>query len=401
MPRRIGILLAISLFAISGCFMGYDSRWGQQKRAQKNFVQAEAPNTLRRGTAASGRSTASRTARIRVYASRAYTAEILDWQRRFARVVDDATAIVGPIIDARLEVVETKAWALKQDDENVSRLVAELHEADSGEDVDWVVGLVGSIPRFASSFHELGAGVLIGKHIVLRAINNAAEYQVIEEGLSELSEQERDRFRSARLAHKLTSVLLHELGHTLGAMHELNPKSIMNPAYSRETTDYSSAAVDMMRLVFAHRTASGNLDEAARPALLEILRRDPSPWVEAEREHALERYSDARHDTPAAQASAGRGAVVSVGPQPVPAGLEALSDSERRAYFDAKASKDARNFQRASELMQALVEAHPTIEVLQELRCQIASQRGLPWKDIETECNEFMKLQRKPKASGQ
>ena len=175
----------------------------------------------------------------------------------------------------------------------------------------------------------------------------------------------------------------------------------MNPAYSRETTDYSSAAVDMMRLVFAHRTASGNLDEAARPALLEILRRDPSPWVEAEREHALERYSDARHDTPAAQASAGRGAVVSVGPQPVPAGLEALSDSERRAYFDAKASKDARNFQRASELMQALVEAHPTIEVLQELRCQIASQRGLPWKDIETECNEFMKLQRKPKASGQ
>jgi len=56
----------------------------------------------------------------------------------------------------------------------------------------------------------------------------------------------------------------------------------MNPAYSRETSGYSSDAIDVMRLVFAHRTPAGGIDASARQPLLEILQRQSNPWVPRE-----------------------------------------------------------------------------------------------------------------------
>lgn len=394
MAWRGRLVLAMACLA-SSCFVGYDSRWGQQKRAQQNFVKAEAPSTLRRDAPAaqSGQGRGS-TARVRVYATRTYSVEVLDWQRRFAKVLADASAVVEPILGAQLEVLETREWPIQRDEEDVNRLAAELRALDDGQDVDWVIGLASATPRLEISFHELGVGELLGKHIVLRAITNAAEYQAIEEGLGELSEEERDKFRRARLAHKLTTVLLHELGHTLGALHEKNPKSVMNPAYSRETSGYSQDASDVMRLVFAHRTTTGAIEESARQSLIDILQRHSNPWVSHERDAALKRLGVSGSATPApaaaSVASAPRPTAVAT-PQPSPE-LSGLSEADQRSYAQARALKDQRKFEQALELARPLFAAYPAVVAVQELRCQIASERGMAWSSIENECKAYMKL---------
>lgn len=385
---RVQFAFAVSCLTI-GCFLGYDSRWGQQKRAQQNYVKSETPSALRRESAAPAQGAQpARTARLRVYATRGYSAEVLDWQRRFAKVLEDASVIIEPILGAKLEVLETRDWAPKgHDEEKVNRLLADLQALDEGKDVDWVVGLASATPRFETSFHELGFGELVGKHIVLRAITNALEYQAIEEGLGELSEKERDKFRRERLAHKLTTVLLHELGHTLGALHEKNPKSVMNPAYSRETSGYSSDAIDVMRLVFAHRTPTGGLDASARQPLLDILQRQSNPWVPQERDDALKRFTVAP-STPASKPP--------TPPTPASPELKALSEKDQRDYAQARALKDERKFDQALELARPLFDAYPTVVPVQELRCQIASERGMEWNSIDAECKPYMKLMLHP-----
>jgi len=397
---RVHLVIAVA-WLVSGCFLGYDSRWGQQKRAQQNFVKNEAPSTLRReaSTPLNGAG-AARTARLRVYATRAYSAEVLDWQRRFAKVLEGASAVMEPILGVQFQMLETGDWPLQNDDQNVNRLAGELRSLDKGEDVDWVVGLASATPRFETSFHELGVGELVGKHIVLRAITGAAEYQAIEEGLGELSEKERDKFRRERLAHKLTTVLLHEVGHTLGALHERNPKSIMNPAYSRETSGYSSDAIDVMRVVFAHRTLTGGVDESGRQSLVDILQRPSNPWVPLERDDALKRLTSVSANPATRQAALSAASPTAAPSMPAPsAAVAALSEADQRIYAQADALKNERKFEQALELARPLFDAYPSVEAVQDLRCQIASQRGMQWSSIEAECKAYMKLRQSPKSA--
>ena len=43
-PMRVAhVVLGLLL---PGCFIGYDSRWGQQKQAQQHFAAAETPKAL-------------------------------------------------------------------------------------------------------------------------------------------------------------------------------------------------------------------------------------------------------------------------------------------------------------------------------------------------------------------
>lgn len=338
-----------------------------------------------------------------MYATRAYTAEVLDWQRRFTKVLQDASAVTAPVLGLKLELVEARDWPLKHDNEDVHRLITDLHALDEGKDVDWVVGLASSMPRFATSFHELGVGEQPGKHIVLRAITNAAEYEAIETGLDELSEEQRDRFRRERLAHKVTTVLLHELGHTLGALHERNPKSIMNPDYNHQTSDYGSDAVDLMRLMLAHRTPNGSIEASSRQALIDVLQRPSNPWIPQEREDALKLLASAPATATPGPAAAGAASPTprpaAVSPSPSPEALATLSDADKRVFTRAKALKDERKFDQALELARPLFEAYPSVEVVQELRCQIASERGMEWASVDAECKPYMKLMLSPKGA--
>jgi hypothetical protein len=245
---------------------------------------------------------------------------------------------------------------------------------------------------------------VVGKYIALRAITNAQEYEAIERGLDEISQDERDRLRRARLSHKLAAVVLHEVGHTLGALHEKDADSLMYPEYSPERQALTADARDVMRFTLERRTAQGALDAEAWKALAERWRREPSPWMVAERDAALAGVPSrapspppATPPAPTAPAPTAVSASALKASKPAPAAqpgisLPELSEKEREAFEAARARKASGDLDGARELVLPLSARYPHIEPIQELRCQIAMDRGGSVSAWKAECEPLLKL---------
>ncbi|HTQ05884.1 MAG TPA: matrixin family metalloprotease, partial [Polyangiaceae bacterium] len=170
---------------------------------------------------------------------------------------------------------------------------------------------------------------------------------------------------------KAAVVLLHELGHTLGALHERDRTNIMNPRYSTSVRRFSPEALDVMRAVLAHRTASGDLDAPGKRTLVGLLRREPSPWVPEERASELARFDvHTPEAAPAARA-------------PAPS---ALAPEDQSAFEEASRRLAAGDPEGALRVGKPLFDAYPDVAQVSELRCKIALGRGLAWEVTRTEC---------------
>lgn len=195
-----------------------------------------------------------------------YAAQVVDYERRFQRTLEAVNGVLESSLAVHLELDDRRPFAPAGGEDHIRGLLDELERIDPGTDVDWVIGLAGSVPRFEDSFHELGMGEVVGKHVVLRALNDVAEYKAIQAGFTELSEAERDKLIRTRLEHKTAVVLLHELVHTLGALHELDKTNIMNPRYSTSVRRFDAQTIEVMGAVLLHRTDSGTLALRCLPA---------------------------------------------------------------------------------------------------------------------------------------
>jgi hypothetical protein len=380
MLRGFGVVrqfvVGLAIFPV-GCFIGYDSRWGQQKLAQQHLAAARTPTTLTPSADASAsRPSELRTLRIRLEPTATHTAQVIDYERHFERLLAVANGVLESSLAVHLEISDTRRFQPASGEDHIGDLLGELARSDAGEDVDWVIGLAGSVPRFENSYHELGMGEVVGKHIVLRALNDVAEYRAIKDGLPDLSAAERDRLVRIRIEHKAAAVLLHELGHTLGALHELDKTNLMNPGYSTSAQHFGEQTLDVMRAVLAHRTASGGLDVAGKQAVVELWRREPAPWVPAERARELARF-EARAPVPSASSM----------PATVPAELAPTDGSAFQEATRLLANGDAAG---AFQTGKPLFDAYPNVRPVQELRCNIALRRGLPWQQARQECADLM-----------
>lgn len=402
----MGALLAAAL--ATSCF--YDSRWGEPKRAQAAAAQRATPKGLRPTEGRAGPAEPLRVMRVRALATARYAAEVMDWQRQLKALVDDANLLLGPTLNVRLEVAEGNFWPAKTDDQDLSGLLAELEASDEGEGCDWVVGLAGSLPRAEMSFHELGIARRSGKHLVMRAMNDAREYEVIRKELSEIAESERTRLYAVRKRHKSTTVLLHELAHTLGVLHQPDATAIMNPRYSIKAEQFSDAASEWMRAALKHR------EKAAEPGAprfaeveLELLQRTADSWVPAERDQlmaTLQATSAAASPRGAAAAapgaapasatpgssSAAEAAGASSG-----AALAALSPAHQLVYKKAEAEEKAGNFEEAFDLLGPLIMRYPNVLAVQDMRCRLIMRFDAAWETVESECAEMVRLTNMPK----
>src|SRR5258705_13996697 len=81
--QRAAMMACLSL---AGCL--FDSRYIQQKSAQKNVAQQQTPRQLQ-ATPTEGEAGAAharaKVLRLRVHATPSYAAEVVDWPRQFAR----------------------------------------------------------------------------------------------------------------------------------------------------------------------------------------------------------------------------------------------------------------------------------------------------------------------------
>lgn len=377
--------------AVSSCFVGYDSRWGENKRLQKQRAEQFAP-TLRGEHAPGAESKApspARTLRVRAYVARAYATQVVDVSRTLRDLFDDATDVIEPELGVRLELEGIRTWEIARDDD-LKKLVAELRVADAGADVDWVVGFVGALSRVSQSFHDLGMAETPGRHIVLRAPSSATSHDETERSFSELSEDERRRVQTDRRRHRAAAVFLHEIGHSLGSLHERSEANIMYPQYRLRMTSFGPNATSVMRVVLERRDAKTVADQAALfHELGAALRRAPEgAFFEEERRSYLPVF-----DRAAAAAKSRLEPAKAATPAAVE--LPELSDDDRTTFTRARELLDAGNTVAAWETGKRLFELYPDVLIVQDFRCNVA-MKVFAFKNARHECERLMQLARQP-----
>lgn len=384
-------LVAASVAAVGGCFAGYDSRWGEEKKLQQQRAAQSAPTLRGEGAPADEGKPPStaRKLRVRAYVARAYTTQVIDVPRTLRDLFEDANDVTEPALGVRLELEGIRSWEIAKDDD-LKKLLTELRSADAGSDVDWVVGFVGALPRTSLSFHDLGMAETPGRHVVLRAPSSAARHDETERSYSELSEEERARVQKDHRRHRTAAVFLHEVGHTLGSLHERSDKSIMYPEYRPRMTTFGPDATLVMRAVLERRDAK---TAEERVALLRelgsALRRAPeNAFFEEERRSFLpeiDRASAAATPPPE---------------QPKPAAaapdVPELSPEDRATFARARELADKGDAVNAWETSKSLFGLYPDVLAVQDFRCNVAT-KVFSFENARRECERLMQLARQPR----
>jgi hypothetical protein len=323
--------------------------------------------------------------RIRVLASPRHAAEVMDYKRRIAEAMDAANAVLTPMLSVRLELASTDVWVPPGGEDDLARVLADLAKADPGNGVERVLALVGSLPTLEISFHQLGMAHTPGKHVVLRAMNDAKEYESIQRSFSELDEQDRLELYRARRRHKEAAVLLHELGHSLGVPHEVDVHTIMSPRYGAKVDSFSPAASKLMRLALDRELDPASASAQSFPdSSIAHLRATSASWVPDELERAVAALERSRAAQPAPAATASSA--------PAQPGPRALSAADRAILERAVKEQESGKMNTAWETAKSLFDAYPEVYEVQDLRCQLTLMRARPKSEVQNECAALHRL---------
>jgi hypothetical protein len=373
--------------------VGYDSRWGQAKTAQQHLAAAATPSAIAASSDRPG-AAADHTFRIRFRPNPHYLVQTVNAEEQIRQLVADADGVLRPAMGLHLEIDKIEPWSMNADDKLEPALAALVHE-DPGQDVDVVVGLVGALPAPTDDLHLAGYAEVLGKRLVVRAASRLGEHDMVDRALVELSDDEREKLVRARRRHRAEAVLLHELGHILGALHESQVASLMHPSYDPKAGGYGDDAVALMRI---------GLREDGRAAIargqLDYIRKTPAgSWSASDREQA-EKYLEALAATPpagvlrvaaATAASAAPSASAGTSPGAFPTPSE-LIGPDRERFDQASRALASGSVDQAYSLAQPLFATYPRSRGVQDVRCQLATVRWLGADELKAECAAYLAL---------
>jgi hypothetical protein len=379
-PARLAAIAVI--LCLSAGFVGCDPRWGEAKRVQQRVAADWKPATI--GPASDDRAAphaAKRTLLVRLRPSRRYLAQTVDAPKRIADLLADANGVLEPTLALTLEMNRVEPWS-SDADEHLEPALAALQVDDRGQDVDVVVGMIAALPRQTDSLHELGMASLLGKHLVVRAASRLGEYNAIDKSFYELSSDERARLVHVHQRHRALAVFLHELGHTLGALHETDARSLMHPSYSEKMTGFSGGSITLMRIALSE----GDRAAVAR-AQLDVLRESSSgDWVAADRNEAMTRLQAMFAPRPEA------GVRPALAAAKAPEAPAELRGDDRERFIHASDLFRSGAARLAYEIARPLFAAYPSVYAVQDLRCQLATVRWLDLGELKAECAPVARL---------
>jgi hypothetical protein len=387
-------LLGLSL---SACFAGYDSRWGQSKQVQRQMAQSEAP-TLRGDVPSDKVPTAAKTYRVRAYVTRAYTTQVADVPKNLRELFEDANDVMEPLMGVHLELDGIRTWELGTDDD-LNKALAELRTVATGDDTPWIVGFVNAQPRATASFHDAGMADLPGKHIVVRAPSNALRHDAIERIYGDLPEAERQAVHQRDRRHRAAAVFLHELGHTLGALHERADGNLMYPEYRSKMKSFSETTADTMRIAVDRRDPKTLVDQASlfRDLAAQVRKAPDGVYFDDERTQQLQRLDGLVARAEQAQPAPVAAKQSTPAPaQAAPSDLEKVSAADQTRFAEARAKVDQRDWVAAWETAKPLFAAYPEVMSIQDFRCQVASQ-VFKFEVTRKECEPLMQLAKRPR----
>ncbi len=176
--------------------------------------------------------------RVRALVSKVpFTAHVIDTPKYMRDLFDDANRMTEPSLGVHLELeayASLGEWPRRGNHEGAHHARPRPPSPEKTS-TSWADSS-GALPRTTHSFHELGRGAVVGKHLVVRAPGNAELHDAVERSFNQLTDDERWKLRKDIARHRAAVVFLHELGHTLGCIHETEPTSIMVPEYNRRVT---------------------------------------------------------------------------------------------------------------------------------------------------------------------
>jgi len=312
------------------------------------------------------------TARVRVYADSAYRTQnpghTLEIQRLFGKV----SRLLELTIGLRLEVTEVRDWK-REGGNDLQAALAELEYLDPAQDVDWVVGMVNALGQVSSELHQLGYARVLGRHVVLRGLNDAAEVLLLEEVLSSLGARQRQELYSRRKRHKEQVLVLHELAHTLGAMHVTDARDFLYPSYENTQAGFGKQNARLMRAAASARMApDGRDDQREWRAVLDYLRQNPwDGWNEDEKSQLMTELDSRVRDL-----QAGKQDALS----------EKLRPADREHFRAAERLEAAGRAADAWEEVEPLIEYYPDEPGVHRLACRLAVAAGRDRSSIESRC---------------
>ncbi len=259
--RQAGWLCVLALFlGLGGCTTAWYSAYQRQKESEE-ALRPRAPEQ----PAAAGTLTP---VRVRVWADDGFRSQNVDWQGQVRRQIERANQILAAE-GVELVLAEARPWS-RATGTSLEDDLAALEVYDNAPDVDLVVGMVSALRAFSDAMHLLGMARVLGRHVVLRGMDDTLEYEAISRRLSMLSQERKDALYLERRRHKEAAVLVHEWAHTLGATHSSHSDDYMSSTYSTEQRAFSPETSEVLRA--ALENPARWRDPAAQRAWLLALR---------------------------------------------------------------------------------------------------------------------------------
>ncbi len=365
--RHAAALLTIA--SLASCF--YSSRTSL-KQIERRALHAAEPAPLE---ASKPWTKDPRKLEVRVLVDEDFRSQNLRWSKQIEEQLDDANQFLIPALGLELKVAEYRKWDVRTADKTMEEVLGELEAHDDGEDVAWVIAYVSSLSIAADSFEQLGVARALGKHIVVRGYADVGERRAFTEAFPRTTAEERERVHQARRRHKQTVVLIHELGHTLGAIHETDPGWIMHGSYGPQMSQFSDRGRELMQMALEEKLKPEKEQDVRALAGRMVGFLDANPWggwVDDDRAQLLQFLRAAMLSEPA---GGGGGNDSMAAPDiPVP---PAASDQFLRAQALARQGKSAE----ALAELEALVAAYPGTAEIRQAICEVhigASGPGSP-----------------------
>ena len=378
--RGLITLVGYSISLAAGCTPAYL----QETRAQERAAADLAPANVESGRAAPR---PTQDVPVRVWATPRYRSEVQDWRTHVDALLARASETTGPALGLHLVPVALEEWDAPEAS-SLDGTLAALAARDPGDDVGLVLGLVESTAILAPTLETLGFGHVLGKHLVVRAASDAAESDAFEEAFDRLDRDERRRLRHDRKAHRELVVLLHEIGHVLGALHVRETWGLMHAAYAPEMTRVTPANLALMTPVVAMRFGHDDPEqrlpsfEDTAKAMLTTLGEHEDGWLPEERAWMIAALEDSVKAIAEHRADPFAGTLWTMG---------ALPKRSRTTLGEAHMHYQARRVQEAWDTLAPLVASHPDVYAVQELACAIGI-RGAGGSDAHAACERMMAL---------
>jgi hypothetical protein len=265
------VLVAISIL-VNGCVVQTpfsQTRTQGERKAARNI----APRTL---VVPDGQPPPLGTMRIRAWADADFRATPR-WRAHIEEWVTRASSYTEAAFGVRFEL-DIRTWNRSGDDP-MSTVIDQLEREDPGDGVDLVVGFARATSGATNDYHRLGLARLLGKHFVLRDMNDADE--AMESVFSRLGESERAELYAARKHHKELLGFLHEWAHVMGLPHEPQPERVMSTGYSHLASTFSNEGAQLIRLSVRARRG-----EPVTREMTQLLAANPN-WPASERNEVL------------------------------------------------------------------------------------------------------------------